>query len=978
MTSRFCSDGLSSLLGVLLGFAGWSVCAQAQMAPEVTSEITVAGAGSFDKASGNDLNSGLALYYPFSSDQGGVALDASGNGRTGTVYSAKWRSGGVRGGYLYLDGDNDFVDVGTGVNFPAWTTYSISIWFLSDGQGDNSGYGQKLIDKSSLFHDAHLRMTQGATGYVTYNIYESSAGTGVGAFPFETIRGDNRWHHIVIVRNGVHAACWYDGKPEGVVTNAMSVFSDAPLYLGYSASPDDLQKRFWSGFIDEVRIYNRVLSESEIGQLSQPEQPARTLSVMNSFGSGQPADGQHVYSNGVVVSASVASQVVDRTGWTRYLCMGAEVSGNAFEQPDATHVTMTITNDASLIWNWRTQYRTSITYEGNGQVSAVPQWAFKGDTVVVTATPAPGWWLRGWEGATNDCVREGLTLKIPMTRPRAVRAMFAQNIDTPFAGFAAWPENQALRFRLRTGTWLYSTDIDGLHNLSPEAGGDARFQIQAEGPGLVSFEWELPDADGANAISCLVGTQTRVTKTSSAAEALSVALTSKDRTVTWKVRRGADSPQAVGILRNIRWTPLEKASAPAPGNDHAVARPLFAGLAWNGNAPLYAVYAGRTSSRMKPVGTGRFTEPFVPAALLAEYLTDPANVPLVWRVDAITSDSAGLEVVNPGPLWKLIVLAPSAPGFAEDQTVSAALTVGAPASFGPYATVSPGAEGTLKARLVAGGLPPGMKFTLSGTAVSVSGVPTRAGTYHAAYQFSLVNTGTSATGSSFVFEFTVAALEHAAGTFNGFAIHPSAGQGSATLSVTTQGRLTGALSLWGTAYTFKADHFDAAADGWCTYSVQALSKTAAPLPLWLNICTNGLVNAAFEDDPDASLLLFRDNWKDKDAAALLPQAPCKGTLSLYAAWGAPERVLTVTVTPQGKTRCTGMLSNGGRFSAAGTLLQEWVPSINRNVLRALVYGRTGTVNGVRRGIFGLVELNPDYLTPDTVQSLDEAIPCNEW
>ena len=62
-------------------------------------------------------------------------------------------------------------------------------------------------------------------------------------------------------------------------------------------------------------------------------------------------------------------------------------------------------------------------------------------------------------------------------------------------------------------------------------------------------------------------------------------------------------------------------------------------------------------ARHKPVGTGRFTEPFVPAALLAEYLTDPANVPLVWRVDAITSDSAGLEVVNlcPEPLEAAVI-----------------------------------------------------------------------------------------------------------------------------------------------------------------------------------------------------------------------------------------------------------------------------------------------------------------------------------
>jgi len=344
----------------------------------------------------NGLDTGLMLYYPFSTNDGAIVRDASGNGQHGTMVNSKWRPAGPQGGYCYFDGNGDYIDVGYGVNFPAWSQYSISLWFLSDGGGDNTGYGQKLLDKTSVNHDAHLRMTPsvpGDNGYISYSLYEAGHGTGVGSYPAHQVRGDNLWHHIVLVRNGSSATCWFDGKQEGNVNNAMSVNSAAPLYIGFSASSDSYQRRYWSGFIDEVRIYNRVISSNEVSQLFQATNTWCKFTIENARGPATPDNGAYSYLYGTTVSASVPPHLIEQD--TRYVSLGASISGNSFTLSGTTNVTLTITNDAVLVWNWQTEHKLTTETSGNGSVLG-GGW-YPAETVVfLVASPDAGFQFTGW------------------------------------------------------------------------------------------------------------------------------------------------------------------------------------------------------------------------------------------------------------------------------------------------------------------------------------------------------------------------------------------------------------------------------------------------------------------------------------------------------------------------------------------------------------------------------------------------------
>ena len=70
--------------------------------------------------------------------------------------------------------------------------------------------------------------------------------------------------------DGAQLRIYIDGKPAGseAITGRTCV-SGQPLAVGAKNAPaKGLNEAFWDGRLDEVRIYNRALSVTEIGQLA--------------------------------------------------------------------------------------------------------------------------------------------------------------------------------------------------------------------------------------------------------------------------------------------------------------------------------------------------------------------------------------------------------------------------------------------------------------------------------------------------------------------------------------------------------------------------------------------------------------------------------------------------------------------------------------------------------------------------------------
>ncbi len=245
------------------------------------------------------------LFYPFDEPEGAVATDASGSGNDGAVSGCVWTNAGHRSeGALRFDGADDFVNAGVVSNFPALSQYSVSIWFLHDGGGDmGPGYGHKMLDKTSWYHDWHLSLwPYGVSGDIGLSLYENGISTGL----WDGSRNymDGAWHHVAVVRDGADAWFWVDGSLKSTCTNMISIHSTSSVCVGNSFSGDYYQRKSWSGMLDQVRIFDRPISPAEITALYEEGAPSAAVSVTTNLAvcGGLTVTGPVSFASGVLYS----------------------------------------------------------------------------------------------------------------------------------------------------------------------------------------------------------------------------------------------------------------------------------------------------------------------------------------------------------------------------------------------------------------------------------------------------------------------------------------------------------------------------------------------------------------------------------------------------------------------------------------------------------------------------------------------------
>ncbi len=221
---------------------------------------------------GQDPN--LIGWWKFDDGGGDIVSDSSDNGYDGTLVGGPtWIANGSGydgSGFLDFDGTDDYVDVNY-VSEDAFLLprYTVTAWFRRDGSTDE----RNLI---SLFkptgdyplHGMVISLNSGEEGRVRYlnrfpfggyspaeNIYSTPYTYGIG-----------QWHHAAVVRDSNTSRKLYiDGIEVGSSTEDIGAFNEhLQLFIG-ALRPGML--RDWNGAIDDVRIYNRPLSQTEILQV---------------------------------------------------------------------------------------------------------------------------------------------------------------------------------------------------------------------------------------------------------------------------------------------------------------------------------------------------------------------------------------------------------------------------------------------------------------------------------------------------------------------------------------------------------------------------------------------------------------------------------------------------------------------------------------------------------------------------------------
>jgi hypothetical protein len=209
---------------------------------------------------GSSLSYGLVAYYKLNGD----ALDYSGYNNHGILNGAipaNNRHNNPNSAYSF-DGINDYVWVGNSVR-PNKIAYSL--WFLSNSTKDNLCIIRYRSFGFSVGLNNNYRTLTSKFAAICYiNATE--------VYVYETQKNycDNKWHHLVISYDGNFYKAYID-KIEVYASNVLG-FSSIYYGLGYSdglalGRDGDNSDFYFEGSLDDVRIYNRALSQEEITEL---------------------------------------------------------------------------------------------------------------------------------------------------------------------------------------------------------------------------------------------------------------------------------------------------------------------------------------------------------------------------------------------------------------------------------------------------------------------------------------------------------------------------------------------------------------------------------------------------------------------------------------------------------------------------------------------------------------------------------------
>ncbi|MEJ2701838.1 MAG: sugar-binding protein [Sedimentisphaerales bacterium] len=207
---------------------------------------------------------GLIGWWKLDETSGRDVADASGNGNIGKILNGtpKWQAAnGKIGGALLFDGKGDWVQVANESKFDCVAEVTVAAW-IKVNRFDKEW--QAIVTKG----DSAWRLQRNQD---TDNLEFACTGLDVPSkSPYGGLYGqrnvnDGKWHHVAGVYDGQKMTLYVDGAVD-VSQPASGPIStnDQPVYIGENA---EITGRFWNGLIDDVRVYDCTLGQSEIEAL---------------------------------------------------------------------------------------------------------------------------------------------------------------------------------------------------------------------------------------------------------------------------------------------------------------------------------------------------------------------------------------------------------------------------------------------------------------------------------------------------------------------------------------------------------------------------------------------------------------------------------------------------------------------------------------------------------------------------------------
>lgn len=204
------------------------------------------------------LDDNLVLWLRFNEGSDTTAYDSSRQFNHGTITDGAYVDGKVGSNALDFNGSSSYVNCGNSSKFDFGTgDLTISVWI-------------KMLVTTGTIYSKELFTTSDKAIWFAINGKTARINLWNGVLEDVAIGtieiNDGEWHHIVGVRSSTKIGIYVDGELDNE-ENATGVDSDISDDVLIGVEGSDPFGGYFNGSIDDVRVYDRALSATEISQL---------------------------------------------------------------------------------------------------------------------------------------------------------------------------------------------------------------------------------------------------------------------------------------------------------------------------------------------------------------------------------------------------------------------------------------------------------------------------------------------------------------------------------------------------------------------------------------------------------------------------------------------------------------------------------------------------------------------------------------
>lgn len=240
---------LSATPGTGSVFTGWSGACSGTG----SCTVTVASAQSVTANFGSGQ---LVAAYAFDEGSGTTAADASGNGQNGVITSGSWTTSGKHGTALTFNGSSSWVTVPDSVLLDLSTSLTLEAWIYPTAVPNNWKSVMMKEDSGFYVYGLYLSPSSHPAVYLVIGGLEHGLEVSSTTLPI------NVWSHVAVTYDGAMLRVYVNGTEVGSQAVSGTVPASAGvLRIGGNSIWNN---EFFKGRIDDVRIYNRPLTRSEV------------------------------------------------------------------------------------------------------------------------------------------------------------------------------------------------------------------------------------------------------------------------------------------------------------------------------------------------------------------------------------------------------------------------------------------------------------------------------------------------------------------------------------------------------------------------------------------------------------------------------------------------------------------------------------------------------------------------------------------